>query len=232
MTENWLEGTRRLGLRYNITLVCEDNIAYKYFKPRAHSELKILNTQNYSMSGVLRNASNFQDLILKRIVYLKDLVSSGRDVLLADIDAVWLRDPLTHIMDVYDEYDIWVARGKFPEVPCPCFMYLKANPTVIELTKAWISRIHYDKTRTKKDRGGKHVTDQWALQPLLEQGEEKGTLSVKRLEKVYFPTGNLFMLPLWRGNHSHEVAIAHANHQGRHDGKLEFLKRFNLWFMS
>ena len=232
MTDNWLEGIRRLGLRYNITLVCEDDIAYEHSKQRAHTEFKILNTRNYSMSGLLRDGSFYQDLILKRIVYIKDLVSSGRDVLLVDIDAVWLKDPLTHVMDVYDSYDIWIAQGMTIVVPCPCFMYMKANPTVIQLSKDWISRIHYDKTLTKKERGGKNVTDQWALRPLLEQGEANGSLRVKRLAKTYFPTGDLYAAPRWHMNHSHEVAIAPANHQGRHDGKLAFLKMFNLWFMS
>ena len=184
------------------------------------------------MSGLMRDGSFYQDLILKRIVYIRDLVSSGRDVLLVDIDAVWLKDPLIHVMDDYDQYDIWIAQGMTYVVPCPCFMYMKANPTVIQLSKDWISRIHYDKTLTKKERGGKNVTDQWALRPLLEQGEANGTLSIKRLAKTYFPTGDLYAAPRWRMNHSHEIAIAHANHQGRHDGKLAFLKMFNLWFMS
>ena len=101
------------------------------------------------MSGVLRNGTGFQDLILKRIVYVRDLVLSGRDVLLADVDAVWLTDPMPFVMNVYNKYDIWIARGKTDEVPCPCFMYLKANHVVKKLTTEWVERILEDKRKTR-----------------------------------------------------------------------------------
>lgn len=232
LADNWLEGLRRLGLRIPIILVCEDFKTYNYFKKRSHSEFRVLSANNFTLSKTLKQGENFQDLILKRTVYIRDEIKRGRDILLADVDAIWLQDPMFHITQVYDKYDIWIAQGKKDNLPCPCFMYLKSNPRVVEMTKKWVEQVHIDKKKTKKERSFHHVTDQWALHPLLFDGMEKGTLKVKWLEREYFPTGDQLLNETWYAEHKPGIAIAHGNNQGRHEGKIAFFKKFNLWFLK
>ncbi|XP_072046185.1 uncharacterized protein [Amphiura filiformis] len=140
--DNWLASVKKLGLRYNIMLICEDNEAYKYYSLRQNNHFKVLNTLDYQMYGKLqRKKGTYQQLIKRRTMYVRNLLFAGIDVLLVDIDAVWLKDPLQVVRQSYSIYDIWVAQGYDPGVPCPCFLYMKSVPSIMKVAGAWMHRL-------------------------------------------------------------------------------------------
>ena len=220
LTENWLESLRRHCMQYNITLVCEDLEGYQYFSRRSNDLFHIIYTKDFILPGRFQFVEKFDELICKRVVYIKQLLSSGRDVLLADIDGVWIKDPLPIVMDEYDKYDVWVAQGRNETIPCPCFMYMKAVPLVIKMAEQWVERV---------SSPNNSETDQIALMHIF---EELPKLRINRLDKIRFPSGSDFFDPDWYLRNSNQVYVAHGNHQGRHDGKKSKFQEFGYWLLK
>ncbi|XP_072027355.1 uncharacterized protein [Amphiura filiformis] len=227
ITDNWLESIHRLDLQYNITLICEDKKSYFHYKRRKRDTFNVINTKDYKMKGMLKKSiSTYQQLIRRRTIYVRDVLYSGLDVLLVDVDTVWLKDPIKVIRESYNSYDLWIAQGHDLGVPCPCFMYMKAIPSVMNLIRRWTNRLTY------KPKNRPMETDQNALQYILQTAHEPGEMNVKvtKLSKKNFPTGIEFFDWNWNKLHVDEVLVAHANHQGREDAKIKRLKEFGLWF--
>lgn len=220
LTENWLESLRRQCLQYNVTIVCEDLEGYKYFSRRANDLFHIINSQDFQLPGRFSKLKNFAELIAKRVVYINQLLASGLDVLLADIDAVWVKDPLPIITDEYSKYDMWVAQGHNETIPCPCFLYMKAVPIVVNMAEQWVERI---------SGVNNNETDQIALMHVMKTLPD---LRINRLDKVRFPSGRDFFDPDWYLRNFDQVYVAHGNHQGRHAGKKSKFKEFGIWLLE
>ena len=225
ITNNWLESQRRLGINYHTTLICEDQETYEYYKPRAlREDFQVLYTKDYTMDGALKeDVPHYQQLIRRRTVYVRDTLFAGYDVLLEDVDTVWLRDPVKIIRDTYDMYDLWVAPGYDPQVPCPCFMYMKSVPSVMRLAFQWVNRLTY------KPAFRQYETDQNALQYILRK--RLGRLRVMTLDRMQFPTGKDFFDPEWNAMNAKDVIVIHGNHLGRESNKTATFKEFGLWLI-
>lgn len=222
LMDNWLKSLKRLGLKYNITLICEDDVSHKYFVKKESDSFTVLNTRDYKMMGRLKRkgkGTTYQQLIKRRTLYVQELLHAGTDVLLVDIDAVWLKDPLEIIRQTYDKYDLWVAQGFTPGVPCPCFLYMKSVPPIVKLAVQWMHRLS-DKRSFE--------TDQFALQYVM---KFRPDLKLLTLDKVRFPTGREYFDPDWNKWNLNQVYIAHGNHLGREVGKIDKFKEFGLWLI-
>ncbi|KAJ8048214.1 UDP-D-xylose:L-fucose alpha-1,3-D-xylosyltransferase 3 [Holothuria leucospilota] len=224
ITENFLEGLRRLRVRYNITLMAEDEEAYNYFSRRSNSEFHVVSSNQFILPGKLnRNISSYQHLIRRRTVYILTLLRSGRDVLLVDVDAVWLKDPLALIFPDYQKFDAWIAQGKEPGFPCPCFFYMKSVTRMINMVYDWIARVSYFED-------GRPVTDQVALFNILEKNRRG--VHIKYLDYERFPIGKQYFNWTWHKENHNSVYVAHGNHLGREQGKIETFKEFGVWLLD
>ncbi|KAJ8048215.1 UDP-D-xylose:L-fucose alpha-1,3-D-xylosyltransferase [Holothuria leucospilota] len=220
--DNWLESIRRLRVRYNVTLMSEDDETFSYFSKRSNSEFKVLSTSALTLPGRLHfRIPTYQQLIRKRTVYIFALLSSGRDVLLADIDAVWKKDPMHLIFDEYEKHDMWIAQGKEDHFPCPCFFYMKSIPRVIDLVVEWVQLVAFS---------NKTLTDQNALALLLESPSLN--VDVKYLSYEQFPLGSQYFNQSWHEKYANGVYVVHGNHLGRGSGKIEMFKNHNLWYLD
>ena len=225
LMDNWLLSLRQRGLKYNITLICEDDKAFKYYVKKQNRHFKVLNTHDYKMLGKLqRQRGSYQQLIKRRTLYVRNLLFAGTDVLLADIDAVWLKDPLEIIRQGYNVYDIWVAEGYKPDVPCPCFLYMKSVPSVMKLAGQWMHRLSDNHVHPRR-----FESDQFALQHVMKRRPDLRKCS---LDRVRFPTGKEFFDPDWNRANSKHVYVAHGNHLGRNVGKVDKFKEFGLWLLD
>lgn len=81
-----------------------------------------------------------QRLWLIRGLVVRKLISAGYDVLLADSDAVWIRNPFS-VLAQFPQSDIIASRASYPEdiferlgaTICMGFVYFQSNPGVIWL---------------------------------------------------------------------------------------------------
>ncbi|XP_054770611.2 uncharacterized protein LOC129278489 [Lytechinus pictus] len=224
IAENWLESLRRLGIRYNVTVVAEDKDTYKYFSIRANREFRVLYQKQYAFNFTRRYGPvmMYQELIRRRTVYIRTLLEQGHDVLLVDVDTVWIKNPLDLILGEYALYDMWLAEGYENHMPCPCFMYMKSNSDVIAMVKEWVKRLENQRGRTLE-------SDQVALTKVLPLFPD---IPIKRMSFEKFPTGKHYFDRAWLALHKNEVYVAHGNHLGRHDGKKKKLKEFGLWLLN
>ncbi|XP_072180141.1 uncharacterized protein [Diadema setosum] len=224
IAENWLESLRRLGLRYNITLVAEDSDTYKYFSIRANKEFRVLYQKQYAFNFTRRfgPVMMYQELIRRRTVYIRTLLEQGQDVLLVDADTIWVKDPVAFIMSEYGIYDLWFAQGFENHIPCPCFMYMRSTPRVVAMVKEWVWRL-------ENHRGRRMESDQVALAHILPRFED---IPFKRLDFDQFPTGKHLFNPEWLEEHWQSIYVAHCNHAGRHDAKKQRLQEIGLWLLN
>ncbi|XP_072018304.1 uncharacterized protein [Amphiura filiformis] len=185
--DNWFRSVKNLGLVYNIMLICEDDEAFKFYSVRQNDHFKVLNTLDYQTRGKFERKQNtYQQLITRRTIYVRNvLLSVGIDVLLVDIDAVWLKDPLEIMRQSYSMYDMWVAEGHKEGVPCPCFLYMKSVPFIMKLADRWVQQL-----ASFSSQKFRHF-DQLALQQVIKWRPD---LRLFRLDKVRFPTGNEFLI--------------------------------------
>ncbi|XP_030837662.1 UDP-D-xylose:L-fucose alpha-1,3-D-xylosyltransferase MGP4 [Strongylocentrotus purpuratus] len=224
IAENWLESLRRLGIRYNITMVAEDQDTFKYFSIRANREFRVLYQKQYAFNFTRRYGPvmMYQELIRRRTVYIRTLLEQGNDVLLVDVDTVWIKNPVDLILKEYALYDIWLAQGYENHIPCPCFMYMKSTSEVVAMVREWVKRL-------ENQRGRSLESDQVALTKVLPLFPD---IPIQKMSFEKFPTGKHYFDRAWLALHTKEVYVAHGNHLGRHDGKKKKLKEFGLWMLN
>ncbi len=229
--DNWFLSVKRLGLVYNIILMCEDEKAYKHYSKSQNDNFKVVNALDIQMYGLLQRnmTGTFKLVIRRRTVYVRNVLFSGVDVLLVDVDAVWLKDPLEVIRHNYKSYDMWMAQGYDSRRPCPCFLYIKAVPQNMELVDKWV---HQLATTPKRPNQVYEQGDGLALERVVELEWTEKNVKIFPLDKVHFPTGKEYFDPEWNKLHSVYVYIAHGNHLGREENKIAKLKEFGLWLLD
>lgn len=221
---NWAESLKRLGLQCEGVLVIEDDDVIGHLRRYPLPMFKVLGKQivgNQSHSEIkkqFKGQYSYLNLINRRLSYLLTLLESGSDVLLADVDTVWLKNPLRLIRDSYDHFDVWLARGIL-EMPCPCFMFVKSNHRTINLINRWSEKLSTTKRK---------LTDQQALYLVLKKVTPD--LRIQKFSLKQFPTGREFFNATWHSANKDTVYVAHANHLGRQERKIRKLKEFKLWF--
>lgn len=85
------------------------------------------------------NSHRVQDVYTGRIPYVKKLISGGRDVLISDLDALWLKDPLPEIKCVAARAGIISSRGLSPSrsiklfgtAVCMGFVFFKGSDCLV-----------------------------------------------------------------------------------------------------
>ncbi len=228
-TENWLMSLERIGLKYNVSIIAEDAITYRFLSTNyKRDNVQILATSNdFTSTKPLQFLSKeYKALVNRRAEYLLHFLEKGWDVLAADVDAYWFRDPIELIRGAYDVYDLWVSMGADETRPCPCLMYLKSKPNVIQMVKYWSARL--------KQFHGKE-NDQEALGEILKRYRSMSSghqLMVAELDTKLFPTGEVFFKPRWWTAHGKRVYVAHANRIGNHDKKVAMFREYKLWLIE
>ena len=229
-TVNWLMSMKQIGIRHNVTLIAEDPVAYEYLSKRykRSSIISVIPTNNtYTKSKVLGFFTReYLQLVNRRAEYMLKFLEKGVDVLHADVDEYWFRDPLTFIHAEYDIYDVWSAQGK--DGPCPCFLYLKAKPNVISMVKDWSLRIKRKHGSENDQQSLAHVLWRYRVMPSM----NKNKIFHRKLGHDLFPTGTVFLTPSWWRTNGKRLYVAHANRLGNHKKKVAFFREYRLWLIN
>ena len=229
---NWLTSIRRLGLDYNVTIIAEDSAAYRYLTQsltlRSDPHLRISKTEYGSSNPEPQKFmhSGYRRLVNKRPQYLVDKLEEGFDILLADVDSVWFKDPLDLIIPNYKKYDVWLAQGHDGKdghrLPCPCLMYLKSDSVSFGIVRHWINRL-------RKANGVE--SDQQSLNNILKTRHGQ-RLRIGWLDNSNFPTGDEYKERQQNNETMDDVYIFHANHMGDAVMKKKFMKSNGLWSLD
>ncbi|XP_072038498.1 uncharacterized protein [Amphiura filiformis] len=229
-TVNWIMSMKQIGIRHNVTLIAEDPVAYEYLAKRykRSSTISIVNTtKKFTSSKVLGFfTKEYLQLVNRRAEYMLHFLEQGIDVLHADVDEYWFRDPVSFIHAEYDIYDVWSSHGK--DGPCPCFLYLKAKPNVISMVKDWSLRIQRKHGSENDQQSLAHVLWRYRVMP-WQNGKR---IFHKRLTDDLFPTGTVFFTPSWWKVNGRRIYVAHANRLGNHKKKTMFFREYRLWLVN
>lgn len=114
-----------------------------------------------------KSSTDMSRVWMKRVQILSNVLSSGRDVLLSDTDAIWKRDPFLHLSQHAGAH-IVASRGWFPHdlanqwgsTLCMGFIYFRSNP----LTQTFVRLL-----AQHMESSGDEADDQLSLNLLLEQ---------------------------------------------------------------
>ncbi|CAI7926918.1 unnamed protein product, partial [Closterium sp. NIES-54] len=159
-------------------------------------------------------------LLLKRTRLVGSILKMGYNVLLADVDAVWLSDPFVHMgnksVDIYGQLE---PSGQL----CGGFLFLRSTPRVVTLwdqvtglyTRTF-NRMAKEALYKKPEEMGawlkqfEHLHEQRYLNQLL--GKRRNKVQVRGLDMLKFPNGKEFFVQ--RAPQQAEVApvVIHNNY--------------------
>lgn len=231
-TENWLLSLKRIGLNHSISIIAEDAVAYRYLTTKYDGgNIQIYATSsNYSSIKAFQfRSAEYKSLVNRRAEYMLHFLNKGIDVLAVDVDAYWFRDPMEVIRGGFDVYDVWVSLGAdVKKTPCPCCMYLKSKPNVIQMVKAWSERMQRLEGKENDQEALGQIMWKFKVLPL----HHGMRVNAARLDNDLFPTGQVLFKPSWWWEHGKRVYVVHANRIGNHDKKVAFFREYGLWIIE
>ncbi len=204
MVLNWLCYARAIGFK-NYIFVTSDEYLLWWFRYKAGEGAVYLQMPEGEMQSsqqrkvVVRpprfvyNDKNFKKFMLDRTQFVLNLLNRGWDVLIADVDQVWLDDPRDSLFDPArkEGYDI-VAQDDVTML-CGGFMLLRSNGTFFDERLTCIleavKKLWNDVFVKFRDDGAK-TNEQLILKRFLEDGAYN--VKAKRLPQDVFVSGKRF----------------------------------------
>lgn len=214
LTENMISSATRLKLKYDFILVCEDDIAFDYFRNdtnvyaiRTHFTRNITGPQIHS-------SELFEQLVSRKIFYVRDLIQRGLDVFFVDSDVVFLQDPTPYLRK---DFDI-IVNDEAGIPHCPGLFFIRSTEESKKMISAWITYLH--------DGKGNQVAFNKAI--FLTQ-----QLSVTRFSQFLFVRGDHYFSTKfnWKEEYPFTVLV-HVNHVLTPEEKMVKLKESKLWFTT
>ncbi|XP_011674340.2 uncharacterized protein LOC105443164 [Strongylocentrotus purpuratus] len=181
LTIKWLESLKILNLDYDVTLIVEDQPAYRILSKRKNSARKLYKTR-LKARRERQNGTRVMSLTLSDCDVVLDILGSGRDVLNTATDYVWLKDPIPLIWQKYNQCDIWIKSG---ENQTQVFMFLKSSPKMISCVKALKTKM------ARKSKAPRSLVSDDTLVHALRTGLHRfldtSDLRICHLGEAYFP---------------------------------------------
>ena len=246
---NWLEHFRRLRLNNSVVVVAEDGAS---FAALARS-LSAMRAASGDGGGDNRSSSSgfdapnvqlvrgrggaggffasrgFNEVMAMRAAYIGRLLASGRRVVLADVDSVWLSDPLPYF-DAQPPVGTpaiapLVAQLDGPDHYCAGLLHLCPVLEVIELVERWEGSLLVGRARS----------DQTVLNHLIADS----SVVPRGLPRALFPSGKLFFNENAQGQRvrnewysaaaRENAVVVHNNYIAGHDEKLARFVKHGMW---
>jgi hypothetical protein len=179
----------------------------------------------------------YQSLIVQRTAVALDLLNNGINVIIADIDAVWLRDPLALVLSSLDDSkqddDIDIAVVRDEDEICGCFVVLKSTANT---NSFWLKILEehqqlVDEASNIKKLKGIFDSEQKILTRMLLQKAYDGNLHAKILSSDDFPSG----LQYFSKSSSLQIttpSVVHNNFIIGLSTKIDRFRRYQLWSLS
>ncbi|KAL4219906.1 hypothetical protein ACF0H5_020318 [Mactra antiquata] len=208
--QNWFVFYKKLVLPLAITIIAEDDIVYSKLKKACpycsvlRSELNVTDAADFKME-------HYKMIVSSRPLHILHLLEKGKNVVYADIDAVWLHNPLMYFNTSVD----FVFQLDSPNHFCTGFMAIKSNQNTIKVIQQWHDLMIENpnvnqRTFNKVFRANNH------------------TVTYQALNTTLFPSGKQYF-ELFNVTQRADVVIVHNNWIVGHDVKVQRFKDVNLW---
>lgn len=170
---NWIAHVRSVcaECEAQIHIVCMDEVSKRYLKQFSISctYLSIKNSVSNIPPRLRVGRLKTMNVWMARMDYLILLLKSGSNILISDVDAVWLRNPMSTLLNAANDSDIIASKGWFPielyrlwgSTLCLGFAYFKSSSFTIELLEE-VSRL------MKNERlDSNRIDDQYSINKML-----------------------------------------------------------------
>ena len=213
-----------------------DQTSYDYFTSKGHPAFLVKpHRQDGSADEVLKPVKygtvQYQELILQRTKLVNRVLQLGYNILLCDIDAVWLSDPTQYLSHSYEVQAQPEADGRL----CGGFMFWVSTAKVRKFYQAVTDKHEELVTRARQKHKLKSV-DESEQEIILKMIGSAG-LKVKKLDSNKFPHGLKYFGHGTKGKSLMDLTkytpvVVHNNYIIGKDNKLIRFKRAKLWFIS
>ncbi|XP_041474105.1 uncharacterized protein LOC121422931 [Lytechinus variegatus] len=144
LTLKWLESLMRLNKSYDVTLLVEDQRAYKNLSQIINRSKNLEKTRLVARRRLKEPQVKNSSLLSDSDVILK-ILTSGKDVLYTSTDSNWLKDPMPGIWESCYQCHVCIQRGKSE---LQGFIFLKSSPNVISGIKALETKVARRKAKS------------------------------------------------------------------------------------
>lgn len=187
---------------------------------------------------------SYHALVRDRLAFLLGALSQGYNLLTVDVDAIWLRDPLSYIdttVDISAPLELQssnLARPADGSPPtrgpefCACMLYLSATPRVVALLTAALGEL-----RDPKFEFNEQKVLSYLLLPAMARGTPWEGITLKWLPKPEFPSGREYFglhvhrEPGYNESERASVAVVH-NNWVKSSGKVQRFKQSRMWYVQ
>eukprot|EP00976_Prorocentrum_cordatum_P090429 1188124-Prorocentrum_minimum.AAC.5 len=177
--QQWYVSLRRTGVT-EIVIIALDQQVFEWAKENVGEDhvihFDLIDDQEVIGSAHRWRTKSYVQVVSQRAHILKPIIEMGVDVLYADTDITWFKNPWEHIpnLDTPDQCDYYVQQEKsevIGDYNCSGFMFIRASAITKLFMQVWENKII---ERVKRPG---FFTDQEELNNLFEEiyrGERKG----------------------------------------------------------
>ena len=209
--QNWMYFYDKLLLNYQVYVIAQDDTVYLNLNKLYLNQVFTVERswKHFTPSAVVYGSRKYKEMMSARPSYILKYLEKGLNILFADIDSVWLKDPFQFFIG---NFDMWIQLDgkKF----CAGFMAIKSTNDSIKFIKMWEESLTTNL-----------LNDQLEFNVIY----EKANIKIKPLDTNLFPSGALYFRK-FNASKRNNVAIVHNNYILGHEKKLQRFQKFNLWF--
>jgi hypothetical protein len=229
---NWLCSISTMDIE-NYFLIATDDESYTYFHERGYPVYHVKKTREGEgqTDAVEYGTVEYQELILQRTKLVNKVLHLGYNILLCDVDAVWLQNPVRFLSHGFDMQSQPEADGRV----CGGFMFMLSTLKMQQLWQTVTDR-HELMVQEAENNHGLESIDQ-SEQELLLELLPLTDVTVKRLDSDMFPYGQKYFgkeleyTSQMDLKHVHPVVV-HNNYVIGKQKKLMRFQHFGLWFIG
>ncbi len=225
MTKNWLRSIETLHIFPNITILATDTDAYNELSKFNALKLKQVMLTTSASESWRQNKRSFSHFKWEHVL---DLLRQKQDVLVSDVDMVWLENPFPYFS--HSQYDMFISWDPVCKM-CPSMIFFRSTEATIHFVKVLTSRLS-DKGDTNSDSSDTEIIN------FLIENKTVRKLKTHILDPTQFTSGHFYFNEDWRTFNSnlHPPVIVHANGindttKDIHDVKVQHLKEYGLWYL-
>ncbi|XP_053391059.1 uncharacterized protein LOC128553886 [Mercenaria mercenaria] len=210
--KNWIHFYRRFNFNYTLIVIAEDDIVFfKLQKLGGKLITLVRGRRNTSSEAVVFGSRAYGELASGRPSYMLRYLQNGVNIVYADLDAVWLRNPFPYFNG---NFEIWMPSDGRPGNLCAGLMAIKSSKETITLMQEWKASLN------KHPKG-----NQYAFNQVVKYSQVR----LKTLDMNLFPSGKLYFKK-FNDEQRRKVVIVHNNWIKGHPAKLQRFKTYKLWF--
>jgi hypothetical protein len=207
---NWRWYFKKLNISNPLFVIAEDAVVFKRLLELKDNAINVMRSEIISINkSVEYDSSLYNKMVSARPTYILWFLRRGVNLIYADIDSVWLKNPLFYLEGDFDILGQLDSKHNL----CTGFLAILNSQTTIEVIRKW-----------KDALSEKEVVNQ----PTFNWVVRKSSVNIKSLDSRMFPSGKLYFEEFSKAERL-RVVIVHNNWIAGHDKKVERFKNMSLW---